>query len=828
MNLFSKLRDLVLDQKNKFVFVHSDVSLVLKTNPKYIWSLLDFFEELANEGITIIYPAYDFRFCKSNIKYSDLRHNSTGYLATLVYKRIPNTYMTGSPVYSHIIMPSLTFDQKFDKSESAWGINSLFEYIEDKCLILYINCDLTRTTLFHRYEQLANVPYREYKTFDGKLISLEGKTENIHENFFTRSALIDAKNDWTVLIDKLTPFTNVLWNDQWKITTISSSIVKEITSSLLLENKYALVANPEIIKDRCTKQSNRNRNTPLTIYPLTFGNPDGLTNSLKKFNSKLFNYEGVIAKTKYNSISTFPIESSKLDPSHTILVFDDTLDSFDFNFSQNFESFKLCVEKLTELFEDALENGYTIICRFPSRTFHQSDISPENYLPYVYKEFLNYILELQFKSENFILHNTGLLGGYTERIDNGLFFRAKITSTITSKEQTLKSDSSLVKELNRIFYKRSGLSMRLIVLDLDNTLWSGILGEDTKSQVLYDGDYPGNLFKQLQILLLNLMKRGILLAVISKNDLKDVESHFENANMVLKIKNFCSIMAGWKEKSIYMSELISLVNISTANVMFIDDNPIERKKMSESYPLMHIPDSAMNTIELIDYLLNTPLLPSTFSYFDQDTEKTNSNRISSIKFRKEFSEVQSNTTTKLDKFFQSLNTSIKLRPLTNQNLSRAAQIVIKTNQFNTSLIRYSEPEIEEFVKNGNSYIAEITDNYTNNDLIGLILASSSNNPGSQNLMINSFLLSCRVLGRGVEHSILEAFISRVINSYQQIYGITYEGPRNTPALNIFSDNGFIPCKPPPMVDSTFNCFMLSNAPVNEAQNKYHISVEFTL
>lgn len=315
-------------------------------------------------------------------------------------------------------------------------------------------------------------------------------------------------------------------------------------------------------------------------------------------------------------------------------------------------------------------------------------------------------------------------------------------------------NTKLAKDFSLWFaQKEKELSLKrkkCLVLDLDNTLWGGILGEDGVAGIKIGGDYPGKAFLYWQQALLELSKTGVILTVCSKNNESDVfEAWEKNPFMVLGKENFSAWRINWQDKATNIQELSQELNIGLDSMVFIDDNPTERDLIKQTLPSVEVPDFPSKPYLLMDFFRQ--LVDKYFRIYsitDEDREKTRQYKANAQRAaeRSKFVDMES--------YLQSLEMVLTIMKVDDFNISRIAQMTQKTNQFNLTTRRLTEQEIRDEVNNGwNIFCISVKDKFGDNGITGAIFITPDNH-------IDNLLLSCRILGKGIEL----AFVSYVLNS----------------------------------------------------------------
>jgi FkbH-like protein len=295
---------------------------------------------------------------------------------------------------------------------------------------------------------------------------------------------------------------------------------------------------------------------------------------------------------------------------------------------------------------------------------------------------------------------------------------------------------------------------KCIVLDLDNTLWGGILGEDGIDGIKIGGDYPGNVFLEFQKSLLELSKSGVILAVCSKNNEADVLELWEkNPYVLIKKEKLSSYRINWDNKADNLKEIARELNIGLDSMVFIDDNPAERELVRKLCPTVTTPDFPSHPYHLP--LLEKELIDRYFKIYDvtsEDKDKTAQYKANAerAEFQKGFSD--------FSEYIKQLEIEISIMQAGSFTIPRIAQMTQKTNQFNLTTKRYSEADIWNFIRDGHLVnCVNVKDKFGDNGITGAIIIKI--NKESSSAIIDSFLLSCRILGKGIE----DAFVLSVLN-----------------------------------------------------------------
>ena len=309
--------------------------------------------------------------------------------------------------------------------------------------------------------------------------------------------------------------------------------------------------------------------------------------------------------------------------------------------------------------------------------------------------------------------------------------------------------------MNSIMLRRK----KCLILDLDNTLWGGILGEDGVTGIKIGGDYPGNAFTEFQRSIINLKNSGVILAVCSKNNESDVlEAWSKNPDILIKKDDISAYRINWSNKADNIREISDELNIGLNSMVFIDDNPTERELVKQILPEVSTPDFPENPYDLPK--LVSKIVTDFFQIYNvtaEDLDKTHQYKSNSKRaiFKNSFED--------FNQYLISLEISLLIEPASELSIPRIAQMTQKTNQFNFTTYRYTEGDIRKFVNKGDwVYTINVNDKFGNSGITGLIIVELEN----KTARVNSFLLSCRILGKNIEM----AFISYILLKLKQ-FGI---------------------------------------------------------
>lgn len=342
-----------------------------------------------------------------------------------------------------------------------------------------------------------------------------------------------------------------------------------------------------------------------------------------------------------------------------------------------------------------------------------------------------------------------------------------------------------VKDIKSALRGISGNSKKLIILDLDDTLWGGIVGDVGWENIKLGGhDHIGEAFVDFQRALKSLTNRGVLLGIVSKNQedlaLEAIRKHRE---MVLKLEDFAGWKINWDDKAQNIVDLVSDLNLGLQSVVFIDDNPVERARIREALPEVFVPEWPEDKMLYKSALLNLRCF-DTPSISKEDLERTK--MYVSERQRKELKKGIGS----LDEWLKNLRIKVKMEELNTTNLKRTTQLQNRTNQMNLTTRRMTESELMDWAaeENHKLWTFSVSDKFGDSGLTGIVSLRLENKKGR----IVDFVLSCRVIGRKVEETMLYTVIKYARSKgLDEIYAKHIPTPKNKPCLEFWKSSGFV-------------------------------------
>lgn len=378
-----------------------------------------------------------------------------------------------------------------------------------------------------------------------------------------------------------------------------------------------------------------------------------------------------------------------------------------------------------------------------------------NYANKTQNSFLYQVRKLNFELMNIAIHQKNL---FIVDLQNLITIKGRIASF----DPKLYVHADLVFNLDFIaLFAQSTLQViaavqgnfkKCIILDLDNTLWGGVIGDDGIENIQIGGDLGlGKAFSNLQIWLRNLKERGIILAVSSKNTEAIAREVFEkHPGMTLRLDDISVFAINWETKVDNILFIQSILNIGFDSMVFLDDNPFERAIVKQHIPDITVPDLPEDPAEYLFYLQTLNLF-ETASFSGEDASRTR-------QYQEEASRVVLQKTFKSEgEFLKSLQMMAEIKPVDTFTLPRVAQLTQRSNQFNLRTVRYTEEDINRLMNDPTKFILTVSLKDSFGDY-GLISAVIMEKRAGDILFIDTWIMSCRVLKRGVENFLLNEIV----------------------------------------------------------------------
>jgi len=329
-----------------------------------------------------------------------------------------------------------------------------------------------------------------------------------------------------------------------------------------------------------------------------------------------------------------------------------------------------------------------------------------------------------------------------------------------------------------------GLSKKVLVTDLDNTLWGGVIGDDGPGNIKIGNETPeGRIFADLQMYIYHLSKRGIFIAISSKNEKHLALEGFMNENSILKITDFANAEINWNIKSESIRSISKFLNVGLESVFFIDDNPVEREEVNSSCPEVLVPNVSDDPFTFLQALKFYDPFCIGVKPLEEDISRNRS-----IKSIKQQTDLLANVKS-YNEFLKNLSIKVTIQKISDKNFDRVLQLNNKTNQFNFTTLRLKQDELSEIMNNQNNLnlTYSVSDKFTNYGLTGIIFLEI----GKDKIIVNNWVMSCRVFKKTVEIAILNEVVKVASNKKIMKIHLKYISTiKNSLLLSFLKDNGF--------------------------------------
>ena len=417
------------------------------------------------------------------------------------------------------------------------------------------------------------------------------------------------------------------------------------------------------------------------------------------------------------------------------------------------------------------------------------------------KKFNEFLINLSIKNKNLIILDVDKLKNF---IGSKNFY--DISNYYLSKTPYSEITNNYISfEVTKIINAELNIRKKCLIVDLDNTLWGGVLGEEGVNGIDIGKTLKGENYKNFQKYLKILQDRGVILAICSKNNLSDVKKCFKNnPEMFLRLTDFSSFQINWDEKYLNANKIAKELNIGKDSIVFFDDSEFEREQMKKFNPSISTLDFPKDPKDFIQAVENS-------LYFYQNKETTEDKRKKSqYKMMGKVNRARVNAKN-IDDFLKNLSMKLEISKINKFNFDRSVQLINKTNQFNLTTKRYSSAQLQNYLnsKDQLSLIAKLKDKYGDNGFTALVMCRQKNN---STWIIDNLLLSCRIFGRGIENILLiEVLKNLKQQNVKSVEGKFIQSDKNLMCKDFYTNNKF-------MKKSGYFLFDIKN--LKELKNSY--------
>jgi FkbH-like protein len=368
--------------------------------------------------------------------------------------------------------------------------------------------------------------------------------------------------------------------------------------------------------------------------------------------------------------------------------------------------------------------------------------------------------------------------GYSNAHDPRLYVMSKVAFALEFLPPVAKAVTDIIKAV-------SGTFKKCLILDLDNTVWGGVIGDDGMEGIQVGELGMGHAFDALQEWARELKQRGIILAVCSKNEEETAKKPFrDHPEMTLRLEDIAVFVANWNNKVDNIQAIQATLNIGFDSMVFVDDNPFERNLVREHLPAVTVPELPEDPAMYVSFLRSLNLF-ETASYSEEDLERTKQyqQEIARTDLQKSF--------TNIDEYLKSLEMVSVVEAFDDFNMPRIAQLTQRSNQFNLRTVRYTEADIEQISRSAKFFTLSfnLEDKFGDHGLIGLVILEKLDD---RTAFIETWIMSCRVLKRGVEEFIVNQMVKHARDAgIEKLIGEYLPTSKNSMVKDLYAQMGFI-------------------------------------
>lgn len=512
-------------------------------------------------------------------------------------------------------------------------------------------------------------------------------------------------------------------------------------------------------------------------------------NSLKEILEYLCRINRIEPKIEFGNFDNIVQDSASLKDKDLNIVIYDVLNIVD-QVSEFFEDledekYNSLINKLfTEIdiiFEN-LKNTATVVFSSFSSLYYNYNNTNFSKIEIFVKELNSYVEKNKTSNVSIInIDKIFALVGFNQSIDYRFYHSSKAPYTFAFLK-------NYVSAIEPVILRNSGKLKKAIIFDCDNTLWKGVIGEDGIDGIdMSPTSNLGKFFHLVQRIAVFLSKRGVIIGLCSKNNENDVLEVFRNhRDIILKEEHIVIKKVNWDDKASNLREIASDLNVGLDSMIFVDDSNFEINLINEKVP-------EILTIQVPIVLSDYPdiLLRNIYSYFNlvlnsDDTRKTEM-------YKQQFEREKNKTTfNSIEDYLASLEIELTVVKNDKSYIPRIAQLTQKTNQFNLTTHRYTESKVEYFTSDNKHvvYAMFVKDKFGDNGLTGVCIVKEDEN-NSKNVILDSFLMSCRIIGRNIEFVFIDYIIKEFANKGYQTLGADYiQSSKNALVENFYDKVGF--------------------------------------
>jgi FkbH-like protein len=508
-------------------------------------------------------------------------------------------------------------------------------------------------------------------------------------------------------------------------------------------------------------------------------------NQIKEILECSIRERGVNAKVDFGDYDNIVQDSKNFSSSDCVIVFfeiDNIADNFGYKIelmsNEQIDSIEMKIKTSINFILSNLSKTSTVFFNLFSSLFDESSIQKESQLTSLAKRLNQFLVENA--PTNLHLINTNqikAIGSNRKSLDYRFYNSAKSPYTVEFFKNYSNFVTPVIAALN-------GKAKKILIFDCDNTLWRGIIGEDGLDGIDMSGKGDGSYFREVQYLVKILQRRGVLIGLCSKNNVHDVDKVLQHhEDMVLRDEDISIKKINWNDKADNLVNIAKELNVGLDSIVFVDDSDFEINNIRQ-----RLPD--IETIKVPEKIFQYPSLIRKMSSLFYQESSTDEDLSKASMYRHEQERQESKSSfNNMTEYLQSLKLELNVFIDSKSSFSRIAQLTQKTNQFNLTTKRYSEEDVKKFINNESFsvYTFELADSFGSYGLTGLSIINLKEN----NAYIDTFLMSCRVIGRNVEINFADYIIMQLKDKgIKKIYASYIKTNKNSQVDNFWERINF--------------------------------------
>ena len=766
---------------DELLVIHSSL-FALRLDPStQRWDILSALRHIVDRGRTVALPAFTFSFTQGVPFALDGSPSETGQLADWLLE-LPEAQRTTHPIYSFAVAGPLADQLVATRSTTTFGDDSPFAIFEAlNASIMMLGCGWEYCTLFHRFEESAAVPYRYYKDFTGVVDLGAGPVES-SARMYVRDLDIDARNDFSAAIRELEDRGAISHRrlGAGEVQVARAAEIAAVARRMLADDRYAFVRSPNRVAERTSRRSD----PPVRIAVLGSQNLDLFRRAVVD----VAHADAATAEVSLSAVGQWAtqildpcstLRSTAHDISFVIDRIEDVLGVDSLDDAPEAVELDARLDRWLAVVEEwsSRQSAAVVVAGFVRTT--PTSIPPSRAVTLVERANTALRERVAGLAGVHLFDTAGEAAAHEGSAHDARLWqvaRAPFSAGFTG---------ALARSWWGLARSATGRTARAIVVDLDGTLWGGVAGEDGIAGIQIGGDHPGNAFARLQRALRSLRERGVLLAIASKNDEPlALQVLREHPAMVLRPDDFVTTRIDWQPKPQHLRSIALELGFAPGQLLFVDDNPVERERMRQELPAVQVLELPEDPSGYADALLRHPSLQA-IDVTAEDLARADAyadrGKVDSERQRFE----------RVEDFLASLEVHIRLDPLDDGNLARAAQLMQKTNQLNTTTRRYNATQLRALQDDGADVrVVAAGDKFSPTENVGVLIVQWHESESTV-ARLDSLLLSCRVLGRGIESALLDWIDAEAATrGASRLVADFFPTERNAPAQAMLSDNGF--------------------------------------